>query len=199
MKIKEFILKVLKDKIGRIAFITLLVVITVSLIVLFVYNENDEVDTVYLGTILQKSSELTTAKLEYKGFSEFKDKGIVILNRSDFLMVYKATARAGIDVKKIKIDSDKLTKTIWITIPKAEILDVNVDPSKIIYYDEKFALFNVDEKEDSDRAQALAEKEAKEELSKIGILKMADDQAETLVKGLLQEAIPEGYKIKIKK
>ena len=199
MKIKEFVTKNLKSKGGRIICVAVLGVIILSIVMVLNYNNKHEVDTEYLMAKLQKSSELTTAKLEYTGFTKFKDKGIIILNRSDFLMVYTATARAGIDIKNVKVDADKIAKTIWITIPKAEILDVNVDPKTITYYDEKFALFNVDQKEDSDRPQALAEDEAKKELAKMGILKMADDQAETLIKGLLQGSIPEGYEIKVKK
>lgn len=199
MKFKELIIKVLKNKVGRIVSLAVIGVIILSIIMALNYNKNHEVDTEYLIAKLQKSSELTTAKLEYTGFSKFKDKGIIILNRSDFLMVYKATARAGIDVKNVKVDADKVTKTIWLTIPKAEIQSVNVDPKNITYYDEKFALFNVDQKEDSDRAQALAEEEAKKELAKMGILKMADDQAEALIKGLLQGSIPEGYEVKVRK
>ena len=87
-------------------------------------------------------------------------------------MVYEATARAGIDVK------------------------VNMDSIK--YFDEKFALLNVDYKEDANRATSLAEKEAVTELEDMGILKMADEQAEALIKGLIQDVIPRNYKIQIK-
>lgn len=199
MKFKELLAKVLKNKVGRIVSIIVFATIVLVVTLLLTYDKEPEVDTTYLIAKIQESSELTTAKLEYTGFSKFKDDGIPIINRSDFLMVYTATARAGIDVKNVKVDADKLTKTIWITIPKAEILEVHVEADKITYYDEKFALFNVDKKEDSDRAQVSAEEKAKKELEKMGILKMADDQAETLLKGLLQGAIPEGYTMKVKK
>lgn len=199
MKFKELMTKIFKNKVGRKISIGLIITIILVIIILLTYNKEQEVDTTYLIAKLQESSELTTAKLEYTGFSKFKDDGIPIINRSDFLMVYTATARAGIDIKTVKVNADKITKTIWITIPKAKILDVNVDPNEIKYYDEGFALFNVNEKEDSNKAQALAEKKAEKELSKMGILKMADDQAETLLKGLLQGSIPNGYKLKVKK
>ena len=199
MKFKELITEILKNKIGRIASFIVIGLIILLVVMVINYNKNYEVDTEYLMGILRKSSELTTAELEYKGFAKYKDKGVVILNKSDFLMTYTATARAGIDLDKVKVDADKITKTIWLTIPKAEIQSVNVDPKKITYYDEKFALFNVDQKEDSDRAQALVEDEAKKELAKMGILKMANDQAETLIKGLLQGSIPEGYEVKVRK
>lgn len=196
---KEIVKKMFKSKVGTIVSLSVIGLTIVLFIMAINYNDKEKVDTEYLFTKLTKASELTTAKLEYTGFSEYKDKGIAILNRSDFLMVYTANARAGIDVKEVKITSDDLSKVIWITIPKAKILSVNVDPKNIKYYDEKFSLFNFNQKEDSDRAQALAEEEAKKELAKMGILKMADEQAETLIKGLLIDAIPKGYEIKVKK
>lgn len=196
---KEIVKKMFKSKVGTIVGLSVIGLTIVLVIMAINYNDKEKVDTEYLFTKLTKASELTTAKLEYTGFSEYKDKGIAILNRSDFLMVYTANARAGIDVKEVKITSDDLSKVIWITIPKAKILSVNVDPKNIKYYDEKFSLFNFNQKEDSDRAQALAEEEAKKELAKMGILKMADEQAETLIKGLLIDAIPKGYEIKVKK
>lgn len=196
---KEIVKKMFKSKVGTIVSLSVIGLTVVLFIMVINYNDKEKVDTEYLFTKLTKASELTTAKLEYTGFSEYKDKGIAIINKSDFLMVYTANARAGIDVKEVKITSDDLSKVIWITIPKAKILSVNVDPKNIKYYDEKFSLFNFNQKEDSDRAQALAEEEAKKELAKMGILKMADEQAETLIKGLLIDAIPKGYEIKVKK
>ncbi|MBS4980454.1 MAG: DUF4230 domain-containing protein [Lachnospiraceae bacterium] len=64
---------------------------------LFLYNGKEKVDSEYIVTLLEKSSELTTAKLHYTGMSEYKDTGVPILNRADFIMVYEATARIGID------------------------------------------------------------------------------------------------------
>jgi len=199
MKVKEVITKVLKNKIGRIVAISVIAVIILSIVLLFTYNNRSELNTKYIIAKLEEASELTTAKLTYTGFSEYKDKGIAIINRSDFLMVYKATARAGINVKDVKVESNSITKTILITIPKAEILEVKVDPGEITYYDEGFALFNFNSKEDANKAQKLAEEKAIDELKNMGILKMADDQAEALIKGLIQDVIPKGYTIKVNK
>ncbi len=198
MKLKELETKILKNKVGKSIILVCLVITVLLIAILFIKNKEAEIDTTYIISTLEKSSELTTAKLTYKGFSSFKDTGIPIINRSDFLMVYTATARAGIDVKEIDVSADHKTKTIVLTIPKAKILDIKVEPSDIKYYDEKFALFNVNQKEDSDRAKVLAENEAKVEISKMGILKMADDQAEALIKGLLQDTVPKDYKIDVK-
>lgn len=200
MKVKKLFGKVFKTKKSKIIVISVLAITAVGLAAFpFLYNGKSEVDTVYLGSLLEKSSELTTAKLTYTGLSEFKDEGTVFINRQDFIMVYSATARIGIDVKNVKIDADNNRKKIYVTIPETEIQEVKVDNKSIKYFDTKFALFNTDEKEDSNRAIALAEKEAEKEVGKMGVLEMADKQAEELIKGILANAVPDGYMIERKK
>lgn len=153
------------------------------------YNGKAEVDSEYVNVLLEKASELTSAKLNYTGMTEYKDTGIPIINKSDFIMVYKATARAGINMKDVKAEVDDKKKIVRLSIPKAEVLDVKVKASSIKYFDEKFSLLNVNEKEDSNKAIELAEKAAEKELKNMGVLEMADEQAEALIKGLLREAL----------
>lgn len=196
MKIKEVLTKFLKNK---IAFFSIIVVFIIGIICFVFYHKGTNVDTTYIIAKLEKSSELTTAKLNYTGMSEYKDSGLIFINRADFIMVYEANARAGIDVKEIEVQADNITHTIWITIPKAKILEVKVNMDSIKYFDEKFALLNVDYKEDANRATSLAEKEAVTELENMGILEMANEQAEALIKGLIQDVIPKNYEIKVKK
>lgn len=161
------------------------------------YNGKASVDSEYISGLLTKQSELTTAELNYTGMSEYKDTGIKFINRSDFIMVYHATARAGIDMEQVEVDVDNGSKTVKLIIPKAQVLDVKVDTDTIKYFDEGFALLNWDEKEDGNEALALAEKDAKKEVAQMGILEIADSQAETLIKGLLEEAVPDDYEFKI--
>ncbi len=191
--------KILKNKVATMICLIVIVVIIVTGGLYLTRNKTSEVDTTYLGAKLEKASELTTTKLTYKGFTKYTDKGVKVINRSDFLMVYTATARAGIDVKEVKITSDKIAKKVIIKLPKAKILDVKVDPSTIKYYDTKLALFNFNSREDANDAQALAEKEARKELNQLGILESANEQAEVLIRGLLQESIPDDYDLKFSK
>ena len=193
----EKIKKVTKDNFRRTISIVVIVII-IFILFLCLYNKNQKLDTTYIISVLEKSSELTTAKINYTGMSEFEDDGIGFINRSDFIMIYEATARAGIDVKEIEVDVDNISHTVWLTIPNAKILDVKVDMDSIKYFDEKFSLFNFDSKEDANKANALAEEKAMEELEGMGILEMANTQAEALIKGLIQDAIPENYEIKVK-
>jgi len=160
------------------------------------------VDTRVLKSELIESSELTTAKLNLTCMSDFKDTGVVILNKSDFTMVYDVTVRAGIDMQKVDIPEDKIdyiNKVIYVSIPSATIQSSNVDPATIKYFDEHFALFNVNEKEDANKAQALAQEDAIQKAVDSGILEMADNQSAALIKGILSSVIPDGYTIEIAK
>ena len=199
VSVMRIILKILKNKVGRIISLIVAVAIIFAIVTICMYEPKQELDTTYIIAKLENSSELTTAKLNFTGMSEFKDSGISFINRSDFIMVFEATARAGINVKEIKVEVDNINRIVWITLPKAEILDVKVDMDKIKYFDEKFSLFNIDQKEDANKANALAEEEAKKELASMGILEMADAQAEALIKGLIQDVVPKKYEIKIRK
>ena len=182
--------------IRKILLILLVAIVIVLGIYFFLYNDEEEVTEDYLGTKLSKVGELTTVKLNYTGFLQYQDKGIPIFNRSDFIMTYEANARVGIDLEKVEIEVDNTNKMVSLTIPKAEIQDVKIDTSEIKYYDSDFAWFNVDEKEDGNKALELAEKNAQEELGKMGVLESADEQALTLIKGLLQNAVPADYEFK---
>ena len=53
---------------------------------------------------MERSSELTTAKVKYTGLCDYKEgEGIVFLNKTSFTMRYEATARFGIDIAKVTI------------------------------------------------------------------------------------------------
>lgn len=197
--IKEKLSKIVKNKMVSKGLLLLILVLIIAIVIrTFFYNDKEEITSSYLGTQLSKVGELTTVKLEYDGIAEYKDKGISFVNKSDFVMRYQAEARVGIDLEKVTTKVDNQNKVVWLTIPKAEIQDVHVDTSDIKYYDEKFSLFNVDEKEDGNKAIELAEKEAKTALKKMGVLESADEQAFTLIKGLLHNAVPSDYEFKLK-
>lgn len=179
--------------------IGVIIILGIILFAIFGINRKPKVDTVFLKQILTKSSELTTAKLTITGLSDYHDEGVYIFNRSDFTMRFTAVIRAGINLENVQIDSDPIQKKIFITIPDAEIMDVKVDPNDIKFYGIGFALFNVNEKEDLAKALSLAEADARKEASSTGILDLANQQSETLIKGILANAIPKGYTMEVKK
>ena len=186
----------------HVSALGVIIIVVVAALVFFsfksiFYNDKAEVTSEYISGILTEQSELTTAELNYTGMTEYKDTGIKFINRSDFIMVYHSTAKAGIDMEEVEVDVNNTTKTVHLKIPRAEVIDVKVDVNSIKYFDEDFALLNWNEKEDGNKAIALAEDKARKEVANMGILKMADNQSETLIKGLLQGAIPNDYKFKV--
>ena len=191
----SILLKLLKNKYVLGSLITL---ITVCIIILFFVNKSEKAQSAIIIAKIEKSSELTTSKITFTGMSEYKDEGIKFINRSDFVMVYEATARIGIDVKEVKVDVNNITKTVWLTIPDAQVLDVKVNMDTIKYFDTSFALLNINYKEDATKATAIAEQEAKEEVESMGVVEMANTQSELLLKGLIQDTVPTGYSIKVK-
>ncbi len=197
---KDKIIKVIKSFKKKTVWIPSLVafVLLVSVIIYIVSPKTPEIaDTKYLLGVITEASELTTAKINFTGKAEYKDSGVAFINKSDFIMMYEADARVGIDVTKVKVTANDLAKTIYVEIPKAEVLEVHVKADSVEYFDEKFSLFNLDKKEDGNKAIALAEEEARKELQEMGIIPLADNQAETLIKGLIVNAIPDGYKIEV--
>ncbi len=151
---------------------------------------------------LEKSAELTTAKLHFTFKSEFKDTGIPVLTKGDFIMIYDVLVRAGVDLNEVEIPEDQVNvddKIIHIYIPKARILDEPwVNPDTIEYFDERFTLFNPDLKEDANKAQQMAQEDAKKKALETGILEMADEQSEALIKGIFSKALEkDGWKSEI--
>ena len=200
-EIKENKLKKLFKNMSKKAKIVcgIVIVVLIAIFVMFGINRNSKVDTAYLSELLTKSSELTTAKLTIKGLSEYHDEGVYIFNKSDFTLYYTTTIRAGINLENVKITSDAIKKKIYITIPEAEIFEAKVDTNDIKIYGSGFALFNTNEKEDMAKAISLAEEDAMEYAKTTGILELANEQSETLIKGLLVNAIPSGYTIEVRK
>ena len=97
-------------------FVIFMVVVLVGVAVyirFFVYNDKAKVTTEYINGMLSKSSELTTAKLNYTGMTEYSDEGISVINKGDFVMVYRATVRAGINVDEIKSKVDDKNEIIY--------------------------------------------------------------------------------------
>ena len=155
-----------------------------------------EISTEYLNALLQESAELTTAKLNYTGMTEYKDTGVAVLNRGDFIMVYEATARIGIDLSKATVtEIDHDNRVIYLSVPQAEVQEVHVNADTIKYFDEDFSLFNFDKKADANKAIALAEESAKQEIMQMGVIEYANENARALLSSLLSQTLPQ-YEVK---
>lgn len=195
-KIKSFFKGLFKTTTSTFVTVSVCVVLLLLTIGIPLLKRNEaSLDNKTLLSKITKSSELTTAKINFTGMAEFKDAGIAFLNSSDFNMVYEATANIGIDLEKVDVKTNKVAKTVTVHLPHTSVLNVNIDLNTIKYFDTHFSLFNIDQKEDANEANALAVEAAKEEISQMGVIELADEQAKALIKNILIDAIPDDYKI----
>ena len=96
---------------------------------------------------------------------------------------YTHLIKAGIDLSKAQVDVSG--ETITVTLPKAVIQDVVIDPDSLEFYDEKIALFNPQNKEDTVTALQAAKEDAEKNAADSDLLTTADEQARRLIQELL--------------
>ena len=202
MRVKESVTKlckkVCKSKKSIIICVIVIALAIAGISLLSTYNHTPDIDVIAMKQYLEEANELTTAKLHLTSFYEYKDTGVKLFNRSDFKMISTVIVRAGIDMSKVEISEPKHEKdTIKITIPKATIQGADIVHNSIKYFDEKFSLFNPDDKEDANKANELAEKKAAIEAEDTGILELANKQAGTLITGLISQGFDYDYEVEV--
>ena len=181
--------------------IVILILIILGLLGFTFYSAKSskpEITTAGIEARIQNISELAGAKLTYRGLITYSEGDIPILTKKGFSMIYTADIRAGIDFSKIEISHTE--DTIKVICPKAEILDVNVDPDSIAFYDKKSSLFNWRKEEDTAEALKAAKKDAIKNADESSLLEDANKNIKGLLEAALQ-GIPAGdgqdYKISI--
>ena len=132
---------------------------------------------------LSNSSELATAKLEYRGLVRYENGDIDFINKKGFTMVYDAEVRAGVDLAQASVDVSG--RTVTVCLPQAQLLGIEIDPNSIEFYDSTFALFNWENKQDTAEALKTAQTDAEERVNQTGMIEQANEQARTLVENLL--------------
>ena len=154
--------------------------------------------TTIVSRQLQTMQDLTTAKENYYGFEEFSEGNIAHVNKKKFTMFYSYEIRAGVDLAKAEIKVHDDTRTISITLPKATLQSVSVDPDSLRFFDSESSLFNGNEVTDTAEALKHAKKSASDKASKSKLLQEADKQAKQIVeKAYSQIAKEEGYKVQV--
>lgn len=146
-------------------------------------NNEPKVTATSIEERLSKCSDLTTARLDYRGIIKYEEGDIQYINKKSFSMIYDAHIKAGIDLSQAKVSVKD--KKITVSIPEPEIQDISVDPDSLEFYDEKLALFNWTKKQDTQKAMEKAEEDATEKAAKTDLLTQATDQAKTLITALL--------------
>lgn len=184
----------LKEKKGKIvlASIRLLSILIIAIVVIFVTyrltkKDEPEITNTFISEKLEAVSELTTAKLTYTGLVTYTDGTVPFLTKKEFNMLYRADVRAGIDLSQAEIDVTDVN--VKLTLPKAEIQNISVDTDSIQFYDESFALFNGEKREDTVEALKVAEGDVRENGNMEELIAQAQEQTEILLTGFLDELI----------
>lgn len=155
---------------------------------LFMKNRGGtELTTGAISARLEDASDCTTQKLIYQGAVNSKKGKIPILTKSSFLMTYEASVRAGFDISEadIKLDDDK----VEVNIPATDIQEITIDPNSLEFYDTSMTILKPDGKEETKKALKAAQDDAKKQAAKSGLLEAADENAKTLIKGLLTDSV----------
>ena len=152
-----------------------------------VWNTAMEPSTTLSATSIQEqlteSSDLATAKLEYRGLVRYENGDIDFLTKKSFTMVYDAELRAGVDLSQAIVEVNG--RSITVQLPMAEIQTIAIDPDSIEFYDESFALFNWENRQDTAEALVLAKQDAEGKVDQVNMIEQANAQAKTVVESLL--------------
>ena len=146
-----------------------------------------KVDAQGLLQRIEDCADLTTAKNYYTGLVRFEEGSVPLIDKNSFSMKYDAVISAGFDLEQVEIEVTD--DAVTVKVPKAEILDISIDPDSLEFYDNRTSLFKTDRKEATKQALVEAKKDAEEHAGKKGLLEEADKHAEVIFKGILSDGI----------
>lgn len=162
------------------------------------FEPKAELTNTVVSRQLETMQDLTTAREKDYGFEEFSEGNIAHVNQKKFTMFYSYEIRAGVDLSKAKIAVDNDNHVISITLPKADLQSVSMDPDSLRFFDEQTSLFNDAEVSDTAAALQDAKKTAANKATKSDLLKEADKQAKKVVQNAYaQIAKTDGYKVEV--
>lgn len=181
--------------IKKLTTVLIVLVIAAGGVMAYMHFSESEVSKIPLQTVLRDASDLTTQTLVITDCFEDTKGDIPLLTKNKYIVKYRGTVDAGLDLSDAKVSED--SSCIRVTIPHCTIDEqsVNVRAKDIEPMDANFAILNPDESavlELEKRAEARALKYAKSEES--GLLAAADKNAVNIVKSLFV-AVADGREI----
>ncbi|MBR2825584.1 MAG: DUF4230 domain-containing protein [Solobacterium sp.] len=147
----------------------------------------------FIESKLADCSDLTTCNLEYVDLVKYENGTIPFISKRSFSMIYQANIRAGVDLNKAEVRVSPTTVTI--KLPETEIQSIDVDTDSLRFYDEHFALFNWNDKEDISAAIKAAREDAEKNANLEKLKIQARRQAETVIYKLVKPVLDEGREL----
>lgn len=109
----------------------------------------------------------------------------VPLTESKYIFSYDGTVKAGLDFSKLKCKVNELTKEIVVSLPKVEILSVELQEDSLEIYDESHNIFTPLGLSDIQEARLEMVDEIRNRAVENGLLEQATLNAQKLISGLL--------------
>lgn len=179
-------------KVSTIFFLLTTVVLLVLLIINYTKKPKEEFgynSTTVLAKIIN-IQELALVKYNYTGVVGFKDN-YKILNISVpftdkyFLLKYNGYIKAGINFERIRVDVED--KSVHVSMPKPELMDIVIDEKSVKVYDESENAFNPIKISDYNQALIKEKDTMKKDAVNQGILKDAKKQSELAIRSMLEQ------------
>ena len=146
-------------------------------------SKKPELNTSAITAQISELSQLSTAELAYRGLVRYIQGEITFLTKKEFTMIYDANVKAGVDLGQVQMDIKG--NKVSVTLPKAEIQDITIDPDSLEFYDEKFALFNFQDRQDTVEALQYAKEDVTKQAEKTDLLTTAEERAKTVITELV--------------
>ncbi len=175
------------NKAWMLLVLVIAVIITYNISAKLHTKKKPDIDTAFISAKLENISELATAELEYTGLISYSEGKIPFITQTGFTMIYTAGVKAGVDLSKmdIVVTKDKVT----VTLPRAEVLSIQVYTDSIDFYDEMHSLFNWSDKYDVTEAIKAAEDDVSGKVERFELIDKAEEQTRTVIESILKDSI----------
>ena len=156
-----------------------------------VVEEIVTVDTEIIADGLREMGTLITEEYYFTQLEKYKKTEKVWIFKSEATTAYSydGVVTAGIDCNEIGIEKDDENKTITISIPKASILNVDIDPNSFQMYEEKNGLWSKFNINDYNKSLIEFEEAGKKKALEKGIIEKADESAKKMVESFVNSLI----------
>lgn len=156
-----------------------------------VVEEIVTVDTEIIADGLREMGTLITEEYYFTQLEKYKKTEKVWIFKSEATTAYSydGVVTAGIDCNEIGIEKDDENKTITISIPKAGILNVDIDPNSFQMYEEKNGLWSKFNISDYNKSLIEFEEAGKKKALEKGIIEKADESAKKMVESFVNSLI----------
>lgn len=156
-----------------------------------VVEEIVTVDTEIIADGLREMGTLITEEYYFTQLEKYKktEKVWIFKSEASTAYSYDGVVTAGIDCNEIGIEKDDENKKITISIPKASILNVDIDPNSFQMYEEKNGLWSKFNINDYNKSLIEFEEAGKKKALEKGIIEKADESAKKMVESIVNSLI----------